>query len=72
MYLKRLKELRQNNNYTQRDISKILNITRQQYSLYELGKRNIPVNLLKKLAIFYNVSADYIIELTKNKVLDEN
>ena len=57
----RLKELRKNCNLTQNDISKILNITSSQYSLYETGKRQIPVFLLSKLAKFYNTSIDYIV-----------
>ena len=57
----RLKELRKNNNLTQNDISRILNISSPQYSLYETGKRQIPVFLLSKLAKFYNTSIDYIV-----------
>ena len=38
--------------------------TRQQYGLYETGKRTIPVNYLKILAKFYDTSCDYILELT--------
>ena len=45
-------------------IANLLNITRQQYSLYETGKRAIPVNYLKVLANFYNTSSDYILEIT--------
>jgi transcriptional regulator with XRE-family HTH domain len=64
MYLKRLKELREDSDIKQSTIAKLLNITRQQYSLYETGKRTIPVNHLKTLAIFYNISSDYILEIT--------
>ena len=49
MYLKRLKDLREDNELKQDDIARILNITRQQYSLYELGKRTLPIDLLIKL-----------------------
>lgn len=58
---KRLKELRESRNLTQNEISKILNITSPQYSLYETGKRSIPIYLLSKLARFYNTSIDYIV-----------
>ena len=39
----------------------------QQYSLYELGKRTLPIDLLIKLAEFYNTSTDYIIGRTNHK-----
>ena len=61
MYLKRLKDLREDNDFTQDDISKKLKITRPQYSLYETGKRDIPVDLLRILAKLYKTSIDYIV-----------
>lgn len=64
MYLKRLRELREDFDYKQVTIANLLHITRQQYSLYETGKRSIPVNYLKILADFYNTSCDYILEST--------
>ena len=64
MYLKRLKDLREDKDLKQVNIAEILKITRQQYSLYELGKRDIPAEYIKTLAKFYNTSADYILELT--------
>lgn len=64
MYLKRLKELREDSDIKQLAIADLLNISRQQYSLYETGKRTIPVNYLKILANFYNTSSDYILEIT--------
>ena len=64
MYLKRLKDLREDRDLKQINIAEILKITRQQYSLYELGKRDIPAEYIKILAKFYNTSTDYILELT--------
>lgn len=64
MYLKRLRELREDYDYNQTVIANLLDITRQQYGLYETGKRTIPVNYLKILAKFYDTSCDYILELT--------
>ncbi len=64
MYLKRLKDLREDFDKKQYEIAELLNITRQQYSLYELGKRDIPVEYIKKLAKYYNTSSDYILEIT--------
>lgn len=43
MYLKRLKDLREDKDLYQNNIAKMLKITRQQYSLYEIGKRDIPI-----------------------------
>lgn len=60
MYI-RLKELRESNNLTQKEISKFLEISSSQYSLYESGKRAIPIHLLIKLSRFYNTSIDYIV-----------
>ncbi len=66
MYLKRLKDLREDKDLSQKDIAELLNITRQQYGLYETGKRDIPAEFIKSLAIFYKTSTDYILELTNN------
>ena len=61
---KRLRDLRDDNDKTQKDIAEILNITRPQYHMYESGKRDLPIDLLRELCKYYNVSADYILELT--------
>lgn len=66
MYLKRLKELREDADIKQLAIADLLHITRQQYSLYETGKRDIPVDLLIILAKFYKTSIDYIVGDTNN------
>ena len=65
--MNRLKDLREENDLTQKDIAKILNISQTNYSKYELEKINIPIETLKKLAIFYNTSLDYILGLTNIK-----
>lgn len=62
----RLKELRQDKDESQKTIAEILQITQQQYQLYESGKRMLPINLLKVLALHYQVSTDYILGLPKN------
>ena len=67
MYLKRLKDLREDNDLKQQDVANILKIKQQQYSLYETGKRDLPFELAIILAKFYNTSLDYIAELTNNK-----
>ena len=60
----RIKNLREDNDLTQNDISKILNISQVAYSYYELNKRNIPLELLSKLADYYNTSIDYLVYRT--------
>lgn len=64
---KRLKELRLNKNLTQNQIANHLQITSPQYSLYETGKRPVPLSILSKLAKFYNTSIDYIVGDTDQK-----
>lgn len=61
---KRLKDLREDNNYTQSDIAKVLFTTQPQYYRYESGMRDLPCELLVILAEFYGVSADYILGLS--------
>lgn len=63
---KRIRDLREDNDLTQKQVSAILNCSQQVYSNYELGQRDIPTALLIKIADFYNVSADYILERTDN------
>ena len=71
MYLKKLKDLRIDNDLYQKEFDSILKITRQQYGLYESGKRDILIDLLIKLADFYHVSTDYILGRTNKKELDK-
>ncbi len=67
MHIKRLKDLREDSDLTQSEVSKIINCTQATYSKYELGKREIPVGSLLKLAKFYNTSVDYILGVTNIK-----
>ena len=57
---KRLKDLREDADKKQEAIALILNITRQQYQLYESGKREMPMHHFVTLARYYNVSLDYL------------
>ena len=70
MEYKRIKDLCEDNDLKQKEIAYHLKITQQQYSLYEKGIRDIPVDLLIKLANYYNVSIDYIVGRTNNKYLN--
>lgn len=62
-FTKRMRDLREDKDLKQADVAKILNITRQQYQLYESGKRQLPIDLLMILCEFYDVSSDYILGL---------
>ena len=63
----RLRNLREDNDLSQTHVSQLLNISQVAYSYYELGKRNIPIDLLSKLADYYNTSIDYLIFRTNEK-----
>lgn len=65
--MNRLKDLREDRNLLQKDIALIFGLTQTNYSKYELVKINIPIDLLKKFAKFYNTSTDYILGLTNEK-----
>ena len=60
----RIKDLREDKERLQKDMAKILNTTQTNYSKYELGKINIPIDTLIKLAKFFNTSIDYLLGLT--------
>ena len=60
----RIRNLREDNDLTQSEISKYLNISQVAYSYYELGRRTIPLELLSKLADYYNTSIDYLLYRT--------
>ena len=64
MFLKRLKDIREDHDLLQKQVAIFLGITRQQYSLYETGERQLPIDKLYMLAKFYNTSADYLLGLT--------
>lgn len=64
----RMRELREDNDLLQKQVAIMLDITRQQYGLYENGTREMPIKILIKLAEFYNTSTDYILGLTKTRV----
>ena len=66
-YYQRIRDLREDVDLKQDDVAAVLSITRQQYSLYERGDREIPFHHVITLAKFYNVSIDYIAGLTNQK-----
>lgn len=61
---RRIRELREDRDLTQRQMAEYLQIHQTTYSDYELGRLNIPADVLIKLAQFYNTSIDYILGIT--------
>lgn len=64
---KHIRDLREDNDITQSEMARHLNCSQQVYSNYELGQRDIPTDILIKLADFYGVSTDYLLGLTEKK-----
>lgn len=61
---RRIKDLREDYDLTQKQLASILNCSQQVYSNYELGQRDTPTEILIRLSLFYDVSTDYILGLT--------
>lgn len=57
----RIRDLREDNDLTQKQVAAILNCDQSLYSKYERGEREIPLSLLIKLADFYKTSLDYLV-----------
>ena len=67
MLYRRIRDLREDNDLSQREVAKMLNCSQQVYSNYELGQRDIPTQVLIELSRFYKVSVDYILGLRDEK-----
>ena len=67
MYFKRLQDLREDNDLTQRKVADYLHMNQEVYRRYEKGMREIPVWAVIKLAELYHTSADYILGLTDQR-----
>lgn len=61
---RRIRDLREDRDLKQKDLAEYLHCSQVCYSRYELGMRDIPTDVLIKLAEFYHVSTDYILGLT--------
>lgn len=61
---KRLRELREDNDLTQRQVAQVLNMSQTGYNQYEIGKNDVSTHVLIELSKFYNTSIDYILEQT--------
>jgi transcriptional regulator with XRE-family HTH domain len=67
MYLQRIQDLREDRDLTQKEVSEILHISQRCYSHYETGSRSIPIELLIRLANYYDISLDYLVGRTNVK-----
>lgn len=64
---RRIRDLREDRDLFQKDLAAYLNCSQVCYSHYEIGKRDIPTEVLSKLAEFYNTSTDYLLGRTDEK-----
>lgn len=64
---RRIRDMREDADLLQKDLAEYLQCTQVSYSHYELGKRDIPTDVLIKLAVFYKTSTDYLLGLTNIK-----
>ena len=60
----RIRDMREDNDYTQKYVADYLMCDQSLYSKYELGKRDVPLEIMVKLAKLYNTSVDYLAGLT--------
>ncbi|MDP4119865.1 MAG: helix-turn-helix transcriptional regulator [Bacillota bacterium] len=67
MFCLRLKEMREDNDYTQQNLADYLHISRSAYRNYENGDRGIPIEILSEIADFYKTSVDYLTGRTNIK-----
>ena len=63
---RRIRELREDNDLLQKELANYLQCTQVCYSNYETGKRDIPTDILIRLAYFYGTSVDYILGITND------
>lgn len=68
MFMKnRIKDLREDHDYTQQNVADAIGITQRKYSYIETGVQPLTDEILVRLSNFYNVSIDYILLQTENK-----
>lgn len=63
----RIRDLREDRDYSQEYVGKILNLSQRAYAYYESGERLIPPEILSALADLYDVSVDYLLGRTDSK-----
>ncbi len=64
---RRIRDLREDKDLTQREMGEILHCSQRVYSNYECGDLDIPTDILIKLANFHHVSTDYLLGITNRK-----
>ena len=64
---KRIRDLREDRDLTQRQVAEVLGMSQTGYSKYETGENDIPTAILIKLADFYDTSVDYLLNRTNHK-----
>lgn len=67
---KRIRDLREDHDLTQKELGAILRCSQRVYSNYERGELDIPTEILVRLADYYNVSVDYLLGRTDNPKLN--
>jgi transcriptional regulator with XRE-family HTH domain len=67
MKFQRIQDLRVDSDLSQKKIGEILHISQRSYSHYETGSRNIPIEMLIRLADYYDTTIDYLVGRTDNK-----
>ena len=70
MKFQRIQDLRTDADLSQKQLSEILHISQRSYSHYETGSRNIPVEMLIRLANYYDISVDYLVGRTDKKEMN--
>ncbi len=66
-FYRRIRDLREDNDKTQKEIAEYLGMKQPQYYRYETGSRDIPTDILIKLSRYYNVSIDYLLGVSDTK-----
>lgn len=67
MHLKHLRDLREDFDLSREDVAELLEISHRSYSHYEKGTRQITSEMLRRLAVYYRVSMDYLVGRTDDK-----
>lgn len=70
MIYKRIRDLREDHDLTQREMGEILSCSQRVYSNYERGDLDIPTQVLVKIADYYHVSVDYLLGRTSKKEMN--
>ncbi len=66
MKYKRIKELRELNEYSKAKVAKLVGVSQKTYNYYENGDSELPADILIKLSKLYNVSCSYLLELSES------